>query len=107
MKGDALVLPHLASALGGRKWLEEFAPAPRNKQVQRRIRNAYIDSVLAVLRALHDTMLLSIVSFGEGALVVVGVLCPELRRAACRERRVSDHESETFEDLFWDQWRRS
>ena len=85
---DTVLPPPLVTAMGGRRWLEAYSPPPRSKAVQKRFRTTLMDGMLVVLRAMRECMLLSVVAFGEGALILMGLLSSELRAAAFVERRV-------------------
>ena len=93
LKGEVVVQPPLVSALGGRRWLEEYTIAPRSKAVQKRCRSTYLDGVLAILRAMLASSFLSVMGFGEGALVCMGILSQEICEAAIRERHVPSDEA--------------
>ena len=99
IKGEVVIKPPVVCGVSGLRWLEEYAPPPRSKQVQKRLRTVFLDGILSCLRVLVQTSLLSVLAFGEGAIVVVGLLSPELRTAAYKERRVTDLEANDLEQV--------
>ena len=78
---------------GGRRWLEEYQSPPRNKVVVKKFRSTYLDAVICALRAAVQTSMISIIVFGQGGLVAMGLLSPEVRAAAFSERRLPETES--------------
>ena len=88
-----IVLPTL-----GRRWLEEYMPAPRNKAIQRKMRNAMLDGILLGLRALVTLASVAVIGLGEGALILMGMLSGEARMAAYKERHVPEQERLSLED---------
>ena len=95
---QGVVLPQISNALGTRRWLAEYVPAPWNKQQTKRTRLTYLDAVLAIARAQRDLLSLALVSFGEGSLAVAGYLSSEIRLAAYAERHVNPDEQKALED---------
>ena len=49
----AVVPPQLATAYGGRRWLDEWTPPPRNRGIINKHRLTLLDAVLVELRAIH------------------------------------------------------
>ena len=68
----------------GRRWLEEYAVPPRNKVTCRKMRHALLDGVLLTLRAQVTLAVTSLMGYGEGAIILMGVLSPEVCAAAYR-----------------------
>ena len=81
----AALPPQLATPFGGRRWLGEIIPHPRNKQVITRLKYILLDGVLATLGALTDLMVTSLVSHGEGAIIILATLHSDIRRQAYKE----------------------
>jgi hypothetical protein len=99
LTGNAAVTPPLVTPFSGRRWLEEYEAPPRSKSTQNKLRSTYLDAVIAVLRSLSDAALTSVLSFGEGGLVAAGLLSPEVRQAAYKERRVAELEASPLEAM--------
>ena len=55
--------------------------------------------MLAALRASRDSLILNMVGFGEGAIILSGILSAELRFAAYKERHVAEAERLQLEDM--------
>ena len=94
----AALPPQLATAFGGRRWLDEWIPPPRNKQVVTRLRTTLMDAVLSALRAVREVHANAIIGHGEGAVVAMGALSESIRNQACKDRRVPSHEAERLEE---------
>ena len=90
----AALPPQLVTAFGGRRWLDEWVPPPRNRQVITRLRNTLMDAVLVTLRSLCAVCANSIIGHGEGAVIVMATLSEEIRKRAYIHRRVPGHEAE-------------
>ena len=58
------------------------SPPPRPKALQRKLRTTLLDGVLLALRTKKQAVVTAAVSFGEGSIVLMTVLSPELRKAA-------------------------
>ena len=98
VSGEILLRPPVAGT-DGRRWVEEYIPPPRSKQHQKRQRTVLFDGVLHVLRQLSDLTILNIISLGEGAIIAMAILSPEVRSAAYAERKVSDTERALLESF--------
>lgn len=94
----AALPPHLLTAFGGRRWLDEWVPPPRNRQVITRLRNTLMDAVLVTLRSICEVCANSIIGHGEGAIFVMATLSAEIRKLAYTDRRVLGHEAEKLEE---------
>ena len=90
----AALPPQLVTAFGGRRWLNEWVPPPRNKQVITRLRNTFMDAVLVTLRSLCEVCANSIIGHGEGAEIAMATLSEENRKPVYIDRRVPGHEAE-------------
>ena len=64
-----------------------------------KLRYILLDGVLATLRALLDLMVTSLVCHGEGAIIVLATLHPDIRRQAYKERKVPESESRKLEEV--------
>ena len=93
LETGVVATPPLVDPYGGRRWLEEYQSPPRNKVVVKKFRSTYLDAVICALRAAVQTSMISIIGFGEGGLVAMGLLSPEVRAAAFSERRLLETES--------------
>ena len=96
---EVVIQPPLVSALGGRRSLEEYAPPPRSKALQRKYRTTLLDGVLLTLRTLAQAASTAAVGFGEGSIVLMATLSPELRTAAYTERKVAESERRDLEEV--------
>ena len=99
IRTGTVITPPLFSAFGGRRWLEEFSAPPRPKQHVKKHRSTFLDGVLTAIRALTDSNTSSVIGFGEGGLIAGGVVSPEIRALAYKERRVGDSESASLESF--------
>ena len=97
LRAAVMLQPPLIVPTLGRRWLEFVLPS-RNKQVQRRMRNALLDGVLHFLRACVTLATTAAFAHGEGALVLMAALPAEVRTAAYNERHVPTDEQCSLED---------
>ena len=98
LKVEVVLQPPIVVPTLGRRWLEEYSPPPRNKAVQRKMRFALLDGILAGLRAAITLASVVLIGIGEGALVLMGLLSSEARQAAYKERHVPDPERLSLEE---------
>ena len=61
----AVVPPQLATAFGGRRWLDEWVPPPRNRNTVNKLRLTMFDAILVALRAIQELCVHSVVGHGE------------------------------------------
>ena len=100
LETKVVLRPVIITPNEGRRWMEEFVPAPRTKGVDKRIRLTLFDGILLLGRAVVDLQAdkcTAVVSFGEGALVTMAYLSKEARMAAYKERHVKEYEIERLE----------
>ena len=95
----AAVPPQLITPFGGRRWLDEWIPPPRNKQQINRLRATLLDAILTTLRDLRETQITSIVGHGEGAIIAMATLSKDLREAAFKHRRTSADETKHLDEI--------
>ena len=96
---SAAVPPQLITPFGGRRWLDEWIPPPRNKQQIHRLRATLFDAILITLRALRETHITSLVGHGEGAIVAMATLSKDLREAAFKHRKTSADETKQLDEI--------
>ena len=95
----AALPPQLATPFGGRRWLDEWVPPPRNKQQTTRHRATLFDAILLTLRSLREIHATCLVGHGEGAIVVMATLSADLRDSAYKHRKVSAEETKRLEEI--------
>jgi len=97
LKSVVTVKPQYNCPFGTCRWLEPFSKAPWNKQVCKALRNAAYDGLLSSLRLVREGNLGGLVGYGEGAMILLALLSPPLRQAACAARGVTEDERQELE----------
>ena len=95
----AAVPPQLITPFGGRRWLDEWIPPPRNKQQINRLRATLFDAILTTLRALREMHITSLVGHGGGTIVAMATLSKDLREAAFKHRKTSADKAKQLDEI--------